>query len=162
MFFPTHIFFLQLAEEAICGDKALKARAPSEGAPHGMAGFVQSLLAALGSGLLLAPLFRFLASFLTLFHRSHTKDTASSCTAVALSATLCIFAHAPLFPANFHICCPPAGLGVCLFRGTGAGLRRPLMCCLLLGECLYTPRGTRPRRIHASSGPGGNREAKSI
>ena len=34
---------------------------------------------------------------------------------VALSATLCKFAHAPLVPANFHICCPPAGLGVRLF-----------------------------------------------
>ena len=115
-----------------CGDKALKARAPSEGVPHAMAGFVQSLLAALGSGLLQAPLFCFFASCLALFHRSHTKETASSCTAVDLSATLCIFAHAPLFPANFHFCCPPAGLGVRLFRGTGAGLRRPLMCCMHL------------------------------
>ena len=128
MFFPTHIFFLQLPAEAFCGDKALKARAPSEGAPHAMAGFVPSLLAALGSGLLQTPLLRFLASSLARCHGSHTEDTASSCTAVALSATLCIFAHAPLFPANFHICCPPAGLGVRLFRGTGAGLRRPLMC----------------------------------
>ena len=50
---------------------------------------------------------------------------------VALSATLCIFAHAPLLPTNFHICCPPAGLGVRLFTGSGAGLRRPLMCCLV-------------------------------
>ena len=49
---------------------------------------------------------------------------------VALSATLFIFALAPLLPTNFHICCPPAGLGVRLFTGSGAGLRRPLMCCL--------------------------------
>ena len=28
---------------------------------------------------------------------------------VALSATLFMFAHAPLFLTNFHICCPPAG-----------------------------------------------------
>ena len=90
MFFPTHIFFLQLPAEAFCGDKALKARAPSEGAPHAMAGFVPSLLAALGSGLLQTPLLRFLASSLARCHGSHTEDTASSCTAVALSATLCI------------------------------------------------------------------------
>ena len=57
------LFFLQLPDEAICGDKALKARAPSEGAPHTRAGFVQSLLAALGSGLLQAPLFRFFGFF---------------------------------------------------------------------------------------------------
>ena len=54
---------------------------------------------------------------------------------VAMSATLCIFAHAPLLPTNFHICCPPAGLGVRLFTGSGAGLRRPLMCCLTLQIC---------------------------
>ena len=49
----------------------------SERAPYARAGFVQSLSAALGSGLLQAPHF----GFWLLFHRSHTKSTASSCTA---------------------------------------------------------------------------------
>ena len=101
----------------------------SEGAPHARAGFVQSLSAALGSGLLQAPLFRFFSFFL-IFTVVIQKVWRALAQSVALSATLCIFAHAPLVPANFHICCPPAGLGVRLFRGTGAGLRRPLMCGL--------------------------------
>ena len=49
----------------------------TESAPHARAGFVQSLSAALGSGLLQAPHF----AFWLLFHRSHTKSTASSCIA---------------------------------------------------------------------------------
>ena len=80
VFFLAHIFFLQLPEEAICGDKALKARAPKEGVPHARAGFVQSFTAALGSGLLQAPHFPVWLRF----PRSHTKSTASSCTACCL------------------------------------------------------------------------------
>ena len=63
-------------------------------------------------------------------HRSHTKVRRALAQSVALSATLCNFAHASLVPANFHICCPLARLGVCLFRETGVGLRRPLMCLM--------------------------------
>ena len=58
----------------------------SECVPHARAGFVQSLSAALGSGLLRAPHF----AFWLLFHRSHTKSTASSCTACCL---VCNSAH---------------------------------------------------------------------
>ena len=84
----------------------------SECVPHARAGFVQSHLAALGSGLLQAPLFGFLAFFFTVVTQNVRRALVQS---VALSATLCKFAHAPLVPANFHICCHPAGLGVRLF-----------------------------------------------
>ena len=108
----THIFFLQLPEEAICGDKALKAHALLGVCAARPGGLCAVDSAALGSGLLQAPFFGFLAFFFTVVTQNVRRALAQS---VALSATLCKFAHAPLVPANFHICCPPAGLGVRLF-----------------------------------------------
>ena len=83
VFFPTHIFFLHTSSSCNCPRKPFAVTRRSrralhtEGAPHARAGFVQSLSAALGSGLLQAPHF----AFWLLFHRSHTKSTAISCTA---------------------------------------------------------------------------------
>ena len=101
-----------LPEEAICGDKALKAHALLGVCAARPGGLCAVDSAALGSGLMQAPFFGFLAFFFTVVTQNVRQALAQS---VALSATLCKFAHAPLVPANFHICCPPAGLGVRLF-----------------------------------------------
>ena len=74
VFFPTHIF-LQLPEEAICGDKALKA--------HALLGVCAARpggLCALGCTWFRPPAGTvfWLSGFL--FHRCHTKRTASPCT----------------------------------------------------------------------------------
>ena len=98
----------------------------SEGAPHARAGFVQSLSAALGSGLLQAPL---VASWLS-FHGSHTKDTASALHSLLPVCNSVPFCSCTACSRELPHLLPPSGLGVCLFRGTGAGLRRPLMCCV--------------------------------
>ena len=126
LFFPTHIF-LQLPEEAICGDKALKARTPFGGCAARPGGLCA---VALGCTWLRPPAGTAFSLFGFFFTVVTQKVRRALSQPVALSATLFIFAHAPLLPTNFHVCCPPAGLGVHLFTRSGAGLRCPLMCCL--------------------------------
>ena len=64
MFFLLNTSLLATSRKA-SGEKALKAHSPfSECAPHARAGFVQGLLAALGSDLHVAPF----SGFFSLFH----------------------------------------------------------------------------------------------
>ena len=66
-------------------------------------------------------------SFSPLSHKRY-GELLHSCCLVCNSVYFC--SHTAFSSELPHLL-PPSGLGVCLFRGTGAGLRRPLMCCLV-------------------------------
>ena len=97
-------------------------------APHARAGFVQSS-AALGSGPLQAPLFGSLAfSFSPLSHKRYGELLHSLLPCLQLCASL--LTHR-LFQRTSTFAAPLRGSVCACSHEPGAGLRRPLMCCLV-------------------------------
>ena len=133
VFFPTHIFSCNL-RGSHCGEEVLKASLLRVCAAR-PGGLCAATLRCHGSDPLQAPLSGF--SFFSEVTQKIRRALAQS---FALSAfRLCKSAHAPLVPANWPHLLPP-GLR-CAFGShePGAGLRRPLMCCLLLAAALEDP-----------------------
>ena len=117
--------FLATAGMPFSGEEVLMAHTLC--APHARAGFVQSL-AALGSGPLQAPLFGSLAfSFSPLSHKRYGELLHSLLPCLQLCASL--LTHRS-FQRTSTFAAPLRGSVCACSHEPGAGLRRPLMCCL--------------------------------